>query len=68
MTQPNAGTRKYSVPAISVHTSNPSTCKMAEAVEREGENRAEEGSGDREKTIKQNVNKDFLEYICVHMA
>ena len=30
MTQPKAGTRKYSVPAMSVHTSSPRTCQAGE--------------------------------------
>lgn len=37
MTQPKAGTRKYSVPAMSVHTSSPRTCQAGEGVGRKRE-------------------------------
>ena len=44
MTQPKAGTRKYSVPAMSVHTSSPRTCQAGKAVgrKREMEKKTEE--------------------------
>ena len=51
MTQPNAGTRKYSVPAISVHTSSPRICKMTEAVERGRERRQERKRRGQRKII-----------------
>lgn len=51
MTQPKAGTRKYSVPAMSVHTSSPRTCQAGEAVgrKREMEEKIEEEEVDTEE-------------------
>jgi hypothetical protein len=61
MTQPKAGTRKYSVPAISVHTSSPRICEMAEAVENKGGN--EEKAAETEKNvIIQSVIDNSLEH------
>lgn len=51
MTQPNAGTRKYSVPAISVHTSSPRTCKREKKREAEEKMKKEEEVGTEKKVI-----------------
>lgn len=72
MTQPKAGTRKYSVPAMSVHTSSPRTCHTGEAVGRKREMeekiKEEEEVETEKKTIRQHVNYKFHAYIWIHVT